>query len=240
MLPTDPAVAAPTGDKTIVFFSPQQAKANKWLISPEIEIRDNYVLAATLKAYAEIYPESLEFCVAENSTEPADFTVVSTVDNISGGEWAKYETDLSGYAGKTIRIGVHYTSYDAFFAQLDDFIVGPAEGDESFIEYGNVIRYDIYVDGVKVGESTEPSYVVTGLSAGSHTIGIKAIYKNGESEMAEYAINITKVDTPELFGAKAKFGIYNLSGQYVGESLFALPTGIYFVKSGTQFKKIRK
>lgn len=240
MLPTDPAVAAPTGDKTIVFFSPQQARANKWLISPEIEIRDNYVLTTTLKAYAEMYPESLEFCVAENSTEPVDFTVVSTVDNISGGEWAKYETDLSDYVGKTIRIGVHYTSYDAFFAQLDDFIVGPAEGDVSFIEYGNVIRYDIYVDGVKVGESTEPSYVITGLSAGSHTIGIKAIYKNGESEMAEYTINITKVGDVEVFGTNAKSGIYNLSGQYVGESLSALPTGIYFVKSGTQFKKIRK
>ena len=64
MLPTDQAVAAPTGDKTVIFFSPQMGMADKWLISPPIEINEGYQFSISAKAYASAYPESMEFCVS--------------------------------------------------------------------------------------------------------------------------------------------------------------------------------
>ena len=99
--------------------------------------------------------------------------------------------DLSAYANKKVRIGIHYRSYDTFLLQLDDFTVGPKDGSTTFVDFGNVIRFEIYIDGVKIGESVVPSYKITNLSDGSHTVGIKAIYQNGESDIAYYTFNVT-------------------------------------------------
>lgn len=59
MVPTDKAMYAPTGDKYVIFFSPQSSQADKWLISPELTIYDGYELQVTAKSYADTYPETL-------------------------------------------------------------------------------------------------------------------------------------------------------------------------------------
>ena len=242
MLPTDQAVAAPTGDKTIIFFSPQRAKADKWLISPLIDINDGYVFSVKAKGYEAAYPESMEFCVSEEgSKQPADFTALSSADPVSGAQWAVYETDLSAYAGKTVRLAIHYTSYDAFFTQIDDFTVGPANGEGEVVDYGNVVRFDIYLDGQKVGESQKPSFVLTTpTTAGEHIVGIKAIYQNGESETAEYRLTVEKSGIATLTAASAAHAAcYNLQGMRLGNTQ-SLPHGIYVVRSGNSFRKIRR
>ena len=188
MLPTDPAIAAPTGNKTIIFFSPQRTMADKWLISPLVDIRENYVLLVTAKGYSELYPESLEFCVSDGSTQLGDFTVVSFVNQLSSNEWTIYSIDLSDYAGEQVRLAVHYTSTDAFLAQIDDFTVGPENGQGETVDYGNIVRFDIYVDGVKVGESSVPQYNIAALGEGIHVIGIQAVYQNGMSAITEYEV----------------------------------------------------
>lgn len=231
MLPTDPAIAAPTGDKSIIFFSPQRTTADKWLISPLLDIHENYVLLVTAKGYSELYPESIEFCISNGSTRPDDFTTVSSVKKLSSTEWTIYSTDLSVYAGEQVRLAVHYTSTDAFLAQIDDFTVGPEDGHGETVDYGNIVRFDIYIDGVKVGESDVPQYVITALDKGSHVIGIQAVYQNGMSAITEYVIeNMTAIRTigtttegtdghlTDLLGRRVvmpKHGIYLWNGKKV-------------------------
>lgn len=231
MLPTDPAIAAPTGDKSIIFFSPQRTTADKWLISPLLDIHENYVLLVTAKGYSELYPESIEFCISNGSTRPDDFTTVSSVKKLSSTEWTIYSTDLSVYAGEQVRLAVHYTSTDAFLAQIDDFTVGPEDGHGETVDYGNIVRFDIYIDGVKVGESDVPQYVITALDKGSHVIGIQAVYQNGMSAITEYVIeDMTAIRTigtttegtdghlTDLLGRRVvmpKHGIYLWNGKKV-------------------------
>ena len=241
MLPTDEAVKAPTGDKTVAFFSPQRAWADKWLISPAFDIRQGSLLGVTLKSYSAMYPESVEFCVSDDSEEPSDFTVLSTAQNIPADQWTRYETDLSDLAGRRVRLAVHYVSYDTFFLQLDDFTVGPGEGEATVIDYGNVLRYDIYLDGVKVGESTAPSYTLTGLADGVHTIGIVAVYQNSESEMGTVTVNVTAGVAQVLLdadGSPACF--YTVEGVRMGSRWSDLPKGVYVVKTDNQYKKVLK
>ncbi len=240
MMPTDPAVQAPTGDKTIVFFSPQRYQANKWLISPEIEIREGYALTTTMKSYEGMYAESVEFCVSTSGDQPSDFTVISNAMNIPGGEWTIYQTPLADYAGQKVRLAIHYISYDTFFLQLDDFTVGPESGEAPLVDYGNVVRYDIYLDGVKVGESNTPTYTFTNLSEGQHTIGIKAIYLNGESDMAEYVIDVaTGIATVCLENA-AQGEVYAIDGRRMTGHWNDLPRGIYLVKKNNEYIKVQK
>lgn len=241
MLPTDQAVKAPTGDKSVVFFSPQGAKADKWLISPEVIVREGYIMQVTLKSYASVYPETIELCVSTEGDQPSDFSVVSTAANIPSEQWTRYEMDLAPYIDKKIRLGFHYVSYDTFFAQLDDVMVGPKSGEAAVIDYGNVVRYDIYVDNVKVGESATSAYTVKNLTAGSHTIGIQAIYNNGKSSLVEYVVNVvTGIEHINIGNIGKNTAVYKLSGQRTNGSLTALPKGIYIVKEGNKVIKISK
>ena len=237
MLPTDVAVAAPTGDKTIIFFSPQRAQADKWLISPEIDIHEGYVMQATLKSYDMMYPESVEFCVSTEGAHPLNFTPISTATNIPAGEWTIYQTDLSDYEGERVRLAVHYTSYDTFFLQLDDFTVGPENGEGETIDYGNVIRYDIYLDGAKIAEANTPAYTFTALSPGTHIIGIVAIYQNGQSEMGSITINVATDLSPITLSPIPSTAIYDLQGRKVRFSS-SLPHGVYIKKDGVSTKPI--
>lgn len=239
MMPTDNAIAAPTGDKTIIFFSPQQAKADKWLISPEIEVREDYSCQVTMKSYDSMYLESADFCVSTEGEDPSSFTTISAADRIPSTEWTRYEADLSAYANKKVRIGIHYRSYDTFLLQLDDFTVGPKDGSTTFVDFGNVIRFEIYIDGVKIGESVVPSYKITNLSDGPHTVGIKAIYQNGESDIAYYTFNVTTSISNIVESPAGMVETYNLSGQKVNRKS-QLPSGIYIVKSGNKIQKIRR
>lgn len=233
MLPTDPAVTAPTGDKTIAFFSPQRTMADKWLISPEIQIREGYVMRTTLKSYDWMYPESVEFCVSTDGEHPTDFTAISSASNIPAGEWTIYETDLSDYEGETVRLAVHYVSYDTFFLQLDDFTVGPEDGQGMLVDYGNVVRYDIYVDGTKVAQSNSPTFTLTGLGQGTHTIGIVAIYQGGASEMGTITVNVgTGIAHMTLGSDNNVDTLYDITGRQITGDRRHLPHGIYITRQG--------
>jgi hypothetical protein len=240
MMPTDPAIAAPTGEKCITFFSSQQAKADDWLISPVIDIHENYSLTLKAKSYSSMYPETLEFYVSDGSDNPDDFVKISIAENIPAERWTIYQVDLSQFNGMAIRIGIHYVSYDAFLCQIDDFTVGPENGEGEVVDYGNVVRYDILVDGEKIGESQTASYIIPVLSAGTHTVGIKAIYQSGESEIATYTIEGTAGIAQTAINAAMPTAVYSLSGVYMGNKLEAVPAGIYLVKHNGKTIKIRK
>lgn len=240
MLPTDAAMQAPTGDKYINFFSSQKAKNDKWLISPELTVRDGHMLTVTAKSYSEAYPETFEFAVSTEGTDPSTFTVLSTASNMPADTWTMYQTDLSAYAGQKVHIGVHYTSYDTFMAQLDNFTISPEDGEAEFVDYGNVDHYNIYLDGEKVGESTESTFTLTGLTAGEHTVGIEAIYKNAQSDISTYVITVTGIGAITTEAIPATAEVFNLSGQSLGHNLPALPHGIYLVKYDGKTVKVSR
>ncbi|MBR1485317.1 MAG: carboxypeptidase regulatory-like domain-containing protein [Prevotella sp.] len=239
MMPTDQAIGAPTGDKTVIFFSAQQAKNDKWLISPLLSIHDAYKLTVTAKGYSAAYPESMEFCVSvDGSTNPNDFVVLSNANPLSADEWTIYQTDLDDYAGMDVRLAVHYTSTDAFMAQVDDFTVGPENGQGETVDYGNVVRFDIFIDGEKVGQSTSPTFTLPQLAAGTHTVGIKAIYKGGESELTEYVVSVTAIDPVGMQTQQTGLArYYTLQGQQVSHPVQG---GVYLMRQNGRTIKIRK
>ena len=258
MAPTDPAIMAPTGDKTVIFFSPQVAKADKWLISPAQTIRDGYVWQLTAKAYTQ-YPEIVRFCIS-TSQDLDSFTVLDEVE-LPYEKWTVYTLDLSAYAGQTVYLAVNYISTDAFLAQVDDFYVGPSDDSDSKVDVGNVLHYEVYLDGELKGEPQETQFAFTGLTAGEHTVGIKAVYKSGVSEMAEYTFNaqsgVGEVEADEftavgVSGAvqvtasvPAELTIVDMAGRTLlatemqeGVKTFAVPAGVYIVRMNEKVMKV--
>ena len=258
MAPTDPAIMAPTGDKTVIFFSPQMAQADKWLISPAQTIRDGYVWQLTAKAYAQ-YPETVRFCIS-TSQDLDSFTVLDEVE-LPYEEWTVYTLDLSAYAGQTVYLAVNYISTDAFLAQVDDFYVGPSDDSDSKVDVGNVLHYEVYLDGELKGEPQETQFAFTGLTAGEHTVGIKAVYKSGVSEMAEYTFNAqsgvgeVEADAFTAVGVSgavqvtasvpAELTIVDMAGRTLlatemqeGVKTFAVPAGVYIVRINEKVMKV--
>ena len=81
-------------------------------------------------------------------------------------------------------------SFDAFFVQLDDFYVGNGEDEGSTIDVGYIDHYEVYLDGVLKGSATEPHFTLPRLAGGEHTVGIKAIYASGASQLVEYTFTL--------------------------------------------------
>ncbi len=258
MAPDDSAIIPPTGEKSIIFFSPQMATADKWLISPAQEIREGYVWTLSAKAYT-IYPEIVRFCVS-TSPDISSFTVLDEVE-LPYDQWTVYSLDLSDYVGQTVYLAVNYVSTDAFLAQVDDFYVGPGEDSESAAEVGKVLRYDVYLDSVLKGSSETAEFTLTGISAGTHTVGVKAVYKTGESEMAEYQFSTdagvssvadTSVAVVGLDGEMmvrcdeaVPFMVSDMSGRIVksanleaGVHHISVSAGVYIAKVGERVFKV--
>lgn len=185
----DIAVKAPEGEKLVIFQGPQAATADKWLISPSIEVRDDYEWSFLAKSYPT-YPETIELLVSEEGSDnPEEFKVIDTVSP-SYEEWTQYTIPVGEYAGKNVRFAIHCISRDGFIALVDDFKVG-RQGGENVASVGKVKDYTVKIDGTTVDSTPENSYQLTGLAAGSHKLGILARYESGFSEMAELPFNLT-------------------------------------------------
>lgn len=184
MLPTDPAIAAVDGDKSIIFFSPQMAKADKWLISPPLEVRAGTRLTISAKAYTSIYPEMVELWYSEGSDNPSDFKLLTDAVQLPAETWGELRVPLDGLEGEGMRFAVRYVSTDAFLAQVDDFRIESDDDDAAgtYIDYGNVVCYEIEIDGEKVAETKKPVYVIEDYDGYEHTVGVTAVYREKRSQ----------------------------------------------------------
>lgn len=245
----DYAAYPPEGSRCVAFFSPQQAKANDWLISPPIKIYNDYVVRFDLKAYTSLYAETVAICVSEEN-DPATFTVLDEIGATD--EWMVIELDLSQYAGKEVYVALNYTTYDGFFMLVDEFYVGPANSVAGATVEG--VSYDIFLDDERIGNTDECSFMIEGIANVHHTAGVKAIYPTGESEMtvveiAPTAIVSVAAGEVRVYGhngilridntsdSAATVTVCDLSGRLVavrqcGErhSSIELPSGCYIVK----------
>lgn len=233
----DPAALPLNGQKQVVFFSPQSAQADKWLISPRLDVREGYVLRVAAKSYSEMYPESLTFCVSTTDTAPESFVPLTQAAQMAG-EWREYETDLAAYAGQQVYIGVHYVTYDGMFAQLDDFYVGTPDGEGVTVDVGAVKNYEVYLDGALQATPEEAACTLTDVAEGAHTAGIKAVYASGVSELTTYAFSAvpTAIDRVTADKAAAAAEYFTPDGRRVSRS--ARLSGVYLRKVGDRVEKV--
>ena len=144
---------------------------------------------------------------------------------------------------------------------MDDFYVGPSDDSDSKVDVGNVLHYEVYLDGELKGEPQETQFAFTGLTAGEHTVGIKAVYKSGVSEMAEYTFNAqsgvgeVEADAFTAVGVSgavqvtasvpAELTIVDMAGRTLlatemqeGVKTFAVPAGVYIVRMNERVMKV--
>lgn len=256
-LSSDDAFRAPYGDKYLAFMGPQQMAADKWAISPQVKIYDNYQFSMVAKAYP-IYPETVELLINTTDREPENFELLDRV-TLSYNNWMKYVVDLSTYVGKSACIAIRCVTHDGFVAQVDDVRIEPAS-ESVASSIGFVQSYDVSVDGTHKANVEQPLCMLQNLTMNDHTIGVKANYRTGTSPETTYLLSMSGVDeTPAVSGtvrgvhgaisiqcaAGTECRIMTLDGrcaaQFVAsdhEARINLPAGIYLARIGTHTVKV--
>ncbi|MDE5941889.1 MAG: choice-of-anchor J domain-containing protein [Muribaculaceae bacterium] len=254
----DVAVHALTGDKSVIFMGPQQSVADKWLISPQLTVREGYEMSVAAKAYS-IYPETIELCISTTGNEPSDFEVLDAVQP-GYSQWTQYAVSLAAYEGQDVYVAIHCTSYDGFLVQIDDFKFG-REGGEEISSVGYVKSYDVTLNDEAKGNTTETEMTFPGLTEGNYKVGVRANYVSGASEYAFYEFEVEKHSGLEnvamggltvkggageilISGCDADVVVFNTAGVAVaakavsGSASVAVAPGVYVVNAGGVISKV--
>lgn len=208
-----------SGNQFLAFMSPQQKKADDWFIVPATKVGADYVVRFYGRAYSASYKETVEVCVspdyAGEGDPKASFKSLGSMTLVNeDGAWVLYEVSLDEYVGQEVSVALHYISNDKWLAEIDDLYIGPKQA-TSAVAIDNVKGYELYLDGVKVGESEEASYTFEGITEGVHTLGVVAVFASGNSEMATIQIEAIHDAIRVVEGEAAAPEYYDLLGRRV-------------------------
>lgn len=176
---------------------------NDWLISPKIKVGVNNVVSFMAKA-SERVPDRFSVLVSTTGTEPKDFVSLTSgnYETVDYKAWKEIRYSLARYEGEEVYIAIHCVSQGGFMFMVDDFYVGPASG-KGQAKARRVSRrsavnpnekFEISLDGNAVATTEELAYTIEGVSAGSHTVGVKAKYVKAESEETTVEIDVPEAD----------------------------------------------
>ncbi|MBN2829597.1 MAG: choice-of-anchor J domain-containing protein, partial [Candidatus Cloacimonetes bacterium] len=121
-----------SGTKYAAAFCSETGAGDNWLISHPIHLgpdtgewMDDHYIQFMVRSYSTQYGmETLELCISNGSTDPADFTVISGDMPIEvPPAWTPFIWDLSDYCDQIIRIAIHHTSPQGVMLMLDSIMM---------------------------------------------------------------------------------------------------------------------
>ena len=115
---------AHSGEKYAACFNAVLPASNDdWLITPQLTIESSGNVTFWAKEGSNEYqPEEFRVAISTTDTDPDSFSYITSYINPSI-TWEEYSYSLDSYIGEDIYIGIHVTSYDAFWFGVDDFTV---------------------------------------------------------------------------------------------------------------------
>lgn len=174
------------------------AANNDWLISPKITVGVKNVVRFMAKA-ADRFKEQFKVGISTTGTEMQDFTFLTSgnYEMVDYKSWKTIEYDLAAYQGKDVYIAIQYISKCYFMLMIDDFYVGPSHINPAKAKRramrsaaNPVEKFELFCDGVSVGQTEEASFKFENLSAGAHRLEVQSIYRVSKSEKVPLDITI--------------------------------------------------
>lgn len=249
--------AAHSGTKYLfALYRFDEGVSNEWAISPELD-GSAQTISFWARSYAGAYPEKIKVAYSNGSTNPEDFTVVTTINPVPSG-WTLVEVNVPEGAK---HFAINSCATGAFMLMIDDVTYIPA-GAPVTNEFKG---YDVYRDGVKINESllTETNFSDTNVVEGkTYQYAVVAVYSKGQAEPSDlvtvlfdasgidsiYAGSLTisaARNTIVVTGASGQpISVYAVdgktvySGQGATKTVIPVQQGIYIVKAGTTLRKV--
>lgn len=200
------------GQKCLAFFGAVEGSNNDWAISPKRMIRQGEVLAFMAKQLANAgEKERFAVYISTEGTNIEDFHKISIGNYLTvGAEWNLFVTDLAEYIGEEVHFAIHCSSRTKMMLMVDDFYIGkPASENlanaprnvlskmENEYSIASVLKssrgvqsFEIYLNGAFMGSTNSTSYLFENMNAGKYSLGVKAIYRSGESDLKTIEVNV--------------------------------------------------
>lgn len=238
-----------------------------WFISPALNFDSDFVFRFWCKADPDMEgygdPWNTEhFQVGYSTTynNPENFKWMTdepeTVTTL-GTEWTKKEYSMPKDARY---VCIRYcTPSCGFWFMVDDVFIGIESAPQAVkaLAAPTFQAYEVFIDDVKVGATTETTYTATGIADGTHVAKVVAVYAEGRSEaaVASFAMTGSGIDDaiadavsvyPNPASDTVFFGcevsdatLYTLSGTAVAQTADAAQMDISHVAPGTYLLTLR-
>lgn len=179
---------AHSGKKSLVSFVALEQN-DDWIISPELAYAHDFSFSFYARSYAQSSGYQDLFCVGYAEVDnPTTDDFKWLAENVAPTEnWSEYRYTVPMTA-KHVAIRNVSTS-NGFILMLDDLYIGSMprkqalNADDAARVQTPDVYYEVYLDGEKVGETSEISYLFENMDENAHTAGVKAVYYSGMSEM---------------------------------------------------------
>ena len=184
---SDGNINAYSGSKFLGSFASSSGANDDFIISPELFFDSDFEFSFYARSYSDVYgTDKMMVGYSLTDIEPESFTWLNNGLEITVPAylWTHYTYTIPA-AAKYVTI--RCVSNDTFLFMVDDIQIGSGEA-APFRTFAK--KFEIYLDGEKKGETTDNTYQIAA-DGGRHTIGVKAIYETGESEMSEITVGST-------------------------------------------------
>lgn len=208
-------IQAHSGTKYVSMFASMGMPNNDWIISPVLDFEIDFVLQLYAKSLtADFGAERMKIAYSTTGFKQGDFNNwVHTGDyvEVSAGAWKMYEYSIPANAKY---VAINCVSDDAFMLMIDDIYIGMNKGGRK------LVNYNVFLDNVKIGESSTTEYVFDKLTIGNHKAGVQAVYTSGSTEIIEKDFIVTLVGVDECEYASLVFypnpvmNCLNINGKY--------------------------
>ncbi len=183
---TVPASLPYSGEKYLGGFGNYSYENDDYFISPELSFTQDFTFKFFAKSLNDQYGlESINVGYSLTDATAESFTWINgdTPIELPKEEWTEYKYTIPADAKY---VAINYVSYCCVLAMIDDVFVGielPEGVDPDAIR--NDISFEVYLDGNKVTDTTENSYLFTELDGGTHRAGVKAVFASTTTPLIE-------------------------------------------------------
>lgn len=215
------------GQKMLADFASYGGANDDWFISPRLfftePVKFNFY-ALSLDGYN---PETIQVGYSETGCEPADFIWLDDNRNVDAW-WNEYSYDIPATAKY---VTIHCISENKRILFIDNVRLGLASLFENPLSAPKRMprqqgAYEVYLDGAKVGETSETSWQLSGMSIGRHTVGVRGVYTSGYSPLATLDIDVTTSGINIVESADVKYTLdgrtLTVAGDYTSVKLYTV------------------
>lgn len=189
---------AHSGKMVMAAQSTNTVDNDDYIISPELGFGREVVLSFWAYSYW-LRNDEIRVGYSTAGKELADFTWIGSPLTIAREEaWENFTVNIPADA-RYVAINVRNCHRVSL---IDDIFIGDATDIPGVTalraparEPGRAESYEVYLDDVKVGTTAAKEYLLTGLSDGTHTAGVRAVFASGASEMltAQFEVKSTGI-----------------------------------------------
>lgn len=180
-----------SGDKMLCCFACTGGVANNdYLISPELEMSNDFVIRFWACSYDNRFLEEIRVGYSTTGKEEDDFIWLGENQTIPA-KWTEYIVSIPKDAKY---VTINCISNDRYMLMLDDIYIGTPQQPQALNKFsriaGQPVSYEVYLDGKHVITTTETSYTFTNLPKGEHVAGVKSVYASGATEMTTITFDV--------------------------------------------------